>query len=89
VLNRALDVKAQGGLEPVRELLQRLLVFARERGHAVVLVQPDVPQLMAQLERVWLIGPDGVQADLVSRVLPAAWLNEDVTRLGTQLLRFG
>jgi iron complex transport system ATP-binding protein len=89
VLNRALDVKALGGIEPVRELLQRLLAFARERGHAVVLVQPDVPQLMAQLERVWLIGPDGVQADLVSRVLPAAWLNDDITRLGSQLLRFG
>jgi hypothetical protein len=38
---------------------------------------------------VWLIGPDGVQADLVSRVLPAAWLNDDITRLGSQLLRFG
>ena len=81
VLDRALDVKALGGIEPVRELLQRLLAFASERGHAVVLVQPDVPQLMSQVERVWLIGPDGVQADLVSRVLPAAWLNEDVTRM--------
>ncbi len=88
LLHRAFDVGLLGGLDAVQALLRQVLAFAQPRGHALVLVQPDLPQLMALVERVWLIERNGVQADLVSRTLPAAWLNEDITRVGARLLRF-